>query len=58
MKIETTEKLFTEKRIELKPNTPVYDSYSDAQNEALHARSYFAPCYDAKGNYFGWFVAK
>lgn len=58
MKIETTEKLFTEKRIELKPNTLVYDSYSDAQNAAQSARSYFAPCFDAKGNYFGFYVAK
>jgi len=58
MKINTTEKLYTEKRIELKANTSVYDSYSEAQNEALHARSYFAACYDAKGNYFGFYVAK
>lgn len=59
MKIETiNEKLFTEKRVELKPNTPVYDCYSDAKIEAEHARSYFAPCYTAKGDYFGFYVAK
>lgn len=58
MRIETTEKLYTEKRIELKANTPVFDSYSEAQKEAEHCRSYFAACFTEKNEFIGWFVAK
>jgi hypothetical protein len=58
MRIETTEKLFTEKRIELKSDTPVFDSYSEAQKEAEHKRSYHSPCFTEKGLFYGWFVAK
>lgn len=58
MKIVTTDKLFTENRVELKANTLVFDSYSEAQKEAEHLRSYFGMCYNSKGEFAGWYVAK
>lgn len=58
MRIDTTDKLFTENRVELKANTLVFSTYSEAKKEAEHLRSYFATCYNQKGEFAGWYVAK
>lgn len=58
MKIETIDKLYTEKRVELKSGTLVFDNYTEAKKEAEHLRSYFGMCYNNKGEFAGWYVAK